>query len=62
MKYESRITCHSKDMTNVKVFADRRTGQKLYAPNLSIRGHKKVWKTDYLSRIHSTAMKLQLNL
>jgi hypothetical protein len=31
-------------MTNVKVFADRqtdwRTSQKLYAPNLSIRGHK----------------------
>jgi hypothetical protein len=32
-------------MANVKVFADRqtdrRTGQKLYAPDLSIRGHKK---------------------
>jgi hypothetical protein len=35
-------------MANVKVFADRqtdrqtdrRTGQKLYAPDLSIRGHK----------------------
>jgi hypothetical protein len=44
MKYESPITCHSKDMANVKVFADRQTtrqtGQKLYAPNLSIRGHK----------------------
>jgi hypothetical protein len=44
MKYESPITCHSKDMTNVKVFADRqtdgRTGQKLYAPDLSIQGHK----------------------
>jgi hypothetical protein len=41
MKYESPITCHSKDMANVKVFADRqtdrRTGQKLYAPDLSIR-------------------------
>ena len=49
MKYESLITYHSKDMANVKVFADRqtdkqtdrRTGQKLYAPDLSIRGHKK---------------------
>jgi hypothetical protein len=44
MKYESPITCHSKDMTNVKVFADRQTnrqtGQKLYAPDLSIRGIK----------------------
>jgi ribosome-associated protein YbcJ (S4-like RNA binding protein) len=43
MKYESPITCHLKDMANVKVFADgqtdRRTGQKLYAPDLSIRGH-----------------------
>ena len=54
MKYESPITYHSKDMANVKVFADRqtdrqtdkqtdrRTGQKLYAPDLSIRGHKKL--------------------
>jgi hypothetical protein len=49
MKYVSHITYHSKDMVNVKVFADRqtdkqtdrRTGQKLYAPDLSIRGHKK---------------------
>jgi hypothetical protein len=45
MEYESPITCHSKDMTNVKVFADRQTdrqtGQKLYAPDFSIRGHKK---------------------
>jgi hypothetical protein len=44
MKYESPITCHSRDMANVKVFADRQTnrqtGQKLYAPDLSIRGHK----------------------
>jgi hypothetical protein len=37
-------------MANVKVFADRqtdkqtdrRTGQKLYAPDLSIRGHKNI--------------------
>jgi hypothetical protein len=45
MEYESSITYHSKDMANVKVFADRQTnrwiGQKLYAPDLSIRGHKK---------------------
>jgi hypothetical protein len=44
MKYESPITYHSKDMANVKVFADRQTnrqtGQKLYAPDLSIREHK----------------------
>jgi hypothetical protein len=44
MKYECPITYHSKDMANVKVFADRqtnrRTGQKLYAPDLSIWGHK----------------------
>jgi hypothetical protein len=44
MKYESPITYHSKDMVNVKVFADkltdRQTGQKLYAPNLSLQGHK----------------------
>jgi hypothetical protein len=48
MKYESPITYHSKDMANVKVFAERqtdkqtnrRTGQQLYAPDLSIRGHK----------------------
>jgi hypothetical protein len=46
MKYESPITCHSKDRANVKVFADRqadrRTSQKLYAPDLSIWGHKNV--------------------
>jgi hypothetical protein len=44
MKYESYITCHSKDMANVEVFADRqtnrRTGQTLCAPDLLIRGHK----------------------
>jgi hypothetical protein len=42
MKYESLIICHSKDMANVKVFKDkqnRRTGQKLNAPDLSIQGH-----------------------
>ena len=35
----------SKDMANVKVFADKetnkQTGQKLYALDLSMRGHKK---------------------
>jgi hypothetical protein len=40
MKYESPITYHSKDMANVKVFADGQA-KKLYAPDLSIlRGHK----------------------
>jgi hypothetical protein len=42
MKYEIHITYHSKDMANVKSFCiqtDRRTGQKLYAPDLLIRGH-----------------------
>jgi hypothetical protein len=28
MKYESLITCHSKDMANVKVFADRQTDRQ----------------------------------
>jgi hypothetical protein len=50
MKYESPVIYHSKDMANVKVFAnrqmdrqtDRRTGQKLYALDLLIRGHKKI--------------------
>jgi hypothetical protein len=40
------ITSHSRDMANDKVFADRqtdgRTGQKLYARDLSIQGHKRV--------------------
>ena len=44
VKYESSITYHSKAMAILKVFADKqtdqRTGQKLYAPDLSIRGHK----------------------
>jgi hypothetical protein len=38
------ITYHSKDMANVKVFANRQTagqtGQKLYALNLLLWGHK----------------------
>jgi hypothetical protein len=49
MKRESPITYHSKDKAIVKVFADRqtnrRTGQKLYAPDLSIRGHKNIAAT-----------------
>ena len=44
MKFKSSITYHSKAMANVKVLADkqmdRRTGQKLYHPDLSMRGHK----------------------
>jgi hypothetical protein len=51
MKYESPITYHSKDMANVKVFEDRQTnrqtGQKPYAPDLSIQGHKKCGKLIY---------------
>jgi hypothetical protein len=41
MKYESPITYHSKDMAILKFFADRQA-KKLYAPDLSIRGHKNV--------------------
>jgi hypothetical protein len=45
--HEIPITYHSKDMANVKVFADRQmdrqTGQKLYAPDLSIRRHNIVF-------------------
>jgi hypothetical protein len=41
VKYTSPITYHSKDMANVKIFADKQTDRpKLYAPDLSIRGHK----------------------
>ena len=36
-------------MANVKIFADKqtdkRTGQKLYAPGLSMRGHKNLRQT-----------------
>jgi hypothetical protein len=50
MKYESPITCHSKDMAYVKVFADKETDRqtdrqmdrpKTTCPDLSIQGHKK---------------------
>ena len=55
VKYESSITYHSKAMANIKRFCnkqtdrrtgrtcgqtDKRTDQKLYAPDLSMRGHK----------------------
>jgi hypothetical protein len=41
MKYECPTTYHSKEITNVKVFADRRTDRlKVYALDLSIGGHK----------------------
>jgi hypothetical protein len=36
---------NSKDMANVKVFADRRTGQKLYVPNLLIRDQHKNFRS-----------------
>jgi hypothetical protein len=51
MKYESLITCHSKDMANVKVFADRQTdkqtdGQaKNYMPPIFRYGGIKIYKT-----------------
>jgi hypothetical protein len=32
MKYESPITCQSKDMANVKVFADRQTDKQTDRP------------------------------
>ena len=43
VKYESSITYHSKAMASVKKFlwTNKWTGQKLYAPNLSMQGHKK---------------------
>ena len=41
MKYESPIPYHSKAMAKIKVFADKQMDrQKLYAPDLSMRGHK----------------------
>ena len=44
VKYEGPNSYQSKDMANVKVFAgkqtDKWTGQKLYAPDLSMQGHK----------------------
>ena len=54
VKYERSITYHSKAMANVKVFCrqtngqtdrqNKRTGQKLYAPNLVMLGHKNVMR------------------
>ena len=44
VKYEGRNFYKSKDTTNVKVFAkkkDQWTSQKLYAPDVSMSGHKK---------------------
>jgi hypothetical protein len=44
-------------MANVNVFADRqinrRTGQKLYAPDLSIQGHKKRQTLDPILTVNS---------
>ena len=43
VKYENSITYHSKGMGNVTVFfgqTDKETGQKLYACDLSMKGHK----------------------
>jgi hypothetical protein len=59
--YEIPITYHSKDMANVKVFADRqtkrRTGQKLYALNRLIRGHKKMFNDVGQRRVKTSPMK-----
>ena len=38
---KAKTLYQSKDTANVKVFADKRTGRKLYSPDLSMRGHKK---------------------
>ena len=44
MIFEGPNSYQSKDMANVSAFADKQTdkwtGQKLYAPDLSIQGHK----------------------
>ena len=46
VKYEGPNSYQTKDMANVKVFADKetdkRTGQKLLASYLSMQGHKKL--------------------
>ena len=45
VKYKTCITYNSKDVANVRVFADKqtdkRTGQKQYIPYLLMRGHKR---------------------
>ena len=54
VKYEGHNCYQSKDMANVKKFADKQTdgrtdaqtGQKLFAPDLSMRGHKKSFDHD----------------
>jgi hypothetical protein len=50
VKYEIPTTCHSKDMVNVKVFADRQTdGQaKNYMPLIFRYGGIKIMLTDHL--------------
>ena len=73
MKYESSITYHSKGMANVKVFTDKQmdketdrqtdkwTNQKLYAPNLTIWGRKKLendGRTDKQIHCHLYLLKL----
>ena len=40
MKYESPITYHSRDMANVKNFADRRTGENFMPPIFRYGGIK----------------------
>jgi hypothetical protein len=43
-------------MAKVKVFADRRTGQKQNAPNLSISEHKKINRYHFLFRMYQCTM------
>ena len=46
MKYESCITCYSKAIANVKVFADKQTDRRMdknYMPDLSMRGTKNLY-------------------
>jgi hypothetical protein len=55
MKYESPITYHSKDIANVKVFADRQTdGQaKKYMPLIFRYGSTKIGILTFLPKMTS---------
>ena len=51
VNYESSITYHSQPMANVKVFADKQTGQTdKRTGDLSMLGHKKYFRFVRLSR------------
>jgi hypothetical protein len=64
MKYESPITNHSKIWPMLTFLqTDRRTGQTLYAPDLSIRGHKnKVFGEILLNASNNEAKGFYLNI